>query len=58
MIERIRAQASLARSPGLDVAALQRALDSSCQELLAQGEDGPMRRYSMVAARGPPRAAG
>lgn len=51
MIEQMRARAEPPRS-GVDVAALQRALDLRCQELLARAEDGPMRRYSMVAARG------
>lgn len=51
LIERMRAQAEPPRA-GMNVAALQRELDTRCQELLAQAEDVPMRRYSMVAARG------
>lgn len=52
--ERVRQLHEEAGEPpeGVDLATLQQELDARCQELLARADDGPMRRLSLIPAKG------
>jgi membrane associated rhomboid family serine protease len=51
MLQRAREEAEAAPE-GVDLAALQREVDTRCEDLLARSEDGAMRKLSLVPARG------